>query len=284
MISYPIAAAIISTFLFAFGDTISRRVSSLSGSMSTSLLFIGFGIVPMLLAAAFLPAFITPSEAVVSALSGALLALGYIAFYKTLETEQVSNVGVVSEIIPVVIIAFGILFLGERISSLGMVLMVVVLSGVLLATFNPGMGFNRKIAPAVLSAFIWAIYWLPISYMIYGSSDYVLPLLISRVSAFVLILAYFAISSSKIRIPKIGLSASRVAAYGLAGGIMDGTATLLFGFATHAKLLVVAAAITTITPIIIMAAAYFLFKERLTPIQKAGILVAVIGAIGLALI
>ena len=121
------------------------------------------------------------------------LSLGAAAllYYKSVETQQISNTVAIGMIQPVLIFVFSIVVLNEGMTLAEIVGGLVVLTGVCLVSLTSGLRFNRRLIPAFLGQAVWAFYWMALSLSIVSSGQAAMPLLISRVFAFlVVVLAY----------------------------------------------------------------------------------------------
>ncbi|MDE1825648.1 MAG: EamA family transporter [Candidatus Micrarchaeota archaeon] len=269
--------------IWSISTVIEKRVSAKTGAALTSALVVGLGILPILIAYIFYPAQLSGYELLLSVGSGVFFAIGALLFYRTLETEQVSNTSASGFVQPALIIAFSIIVLREHLSVPQMLSGIAIVAGILLVITAKGLRINGKIVPALFANASWAIYWILASSAILASGSASATLLLSRVTTFVILAAmYFVIAkpkSSRNRNP-IGTSILILACV---AGFLDGAGNLIFGLLVKENLVAVASIFTTLSPLAITLLAYFVYKERLTLIQSVGMAIAIMGAFALAL-
>ncbi len=279
MPSVPSIAAI-PTLIWSASTAIEKGISVRFGTALTSLMIVGLGIIPMLIYYLIHPIQISFYYSILSALSGLFFACGALLYYKTLETEQVSNTVASGFVQPALILAFSILILHETVSIFQAISGVIIVSGVLLVITTKNLKVNVKILPAVLANASWGIYWIIASTAILGANTIGMTLLISRTSTFaVLLIAFFLFLRTK----SAGKIGNKLIMLVVIAGILDGFGNLFFGFLVSQNLVAVAAIFNTAQPILVTGIAYLFMKERLTKIQGAGMALAVIGALSLAL-
>ena len=269
--------------IWSISTVMEKRVSSKAGTALTSAMLAGLGVLPMLIAYLLYPAQLGEYELLLSIGSGIFFAIGALLFYKALETEQVSNTSASGFVQPALIIAFSILFLHEHLSLLQMLSGITIVAGVLLVITTKEFKINKKILPALFANASWAIYWILASSAILASGSASSTLLLSRVTTFVILAGmYFVITKPKGSNKRVQLGAT-VLAIGCVAGFLDGAGNLVFGLLVNQNLVAVASLFITIQPLAITLIAYFVYKERLTAIQSAGMAIAIIGALALAL-
>jgi drug/metabolite transporter (DMT)-like permease len=288
MISYGIIAALASVFLWTVSQLISKTVAPRIGNVRTALLVIAAGIIPMLALFILSPAAISNLAIVYSALSGVFLGLGFILFYKSVETQQISNAAATALVQPALLVLYAIIILSQPIDVIEIIGTVGVFAGVILISITKNLKFNKMLIPAILGNASWAVYWVFMSAAIATSGQTVTPLLISRALAIAIgviaFLLFFGKKANRITTKKsLYIPIAVVLALGVTEGIMDGSGNLAFSIAVKLNLLGLGAVLTALEPVLIIVFAYFIYKDRLSRVQLLGIALATIGAVAIAL-
>ncbi len=280
MISDGFVFAAASTLLYAIGNIPIRKLSQKYGSQIAGLLICGGGIVPPAMAALLLNNSITSYSLLLSIIAGIFLALGYLFFYKTLETELLSTSSVLFNIQPALLFLFGVLVLGEGITAFDVLGTIMVFAGVVMITFEDGLKINKPIVYGVLGNIFWVAYWVLFTYSTSQAQFPAVQLVINRVVGTVLILAAVFITGGLTR--KIRKD-SRLAAYGLGAGAINGLGVMSFAMIIVLSYLAIGSVITSLVPAIIAIFAFTVFKERPDRREIIGLVVAFVGAVMIAL-
>jgi drug/metabolite transporter (DMT)-like permease len=160
---------------------------------------------------------------------------------------------------------------GERPGALQWIGVAIALAGVVLAAREPGGGASRDARAAVRLALLAA---LTIGFALVfldraAEHDALTGVAAARaVSVPVLVIAAW----------KLHARVTRAALPGLIGiGLLDTGANTAFAIATTGGLLSLVAVLGGLFPVITVALAYLLLGERLTPLQRAGVALALVG-------
>jgi len=248
-----------------FGGLSSRRSSALrvvAISAPASLL-------PVLVMAPFVGGRWSVEAVLWGAASGIAAVLVFALLYAALARGPMSVLSpitaVVSAVIPVVI-AFG---LGERLSPLGVLGVVVAVAAIPLVAGGPAehrpsirallLGLGAGVAVALQLVFLDAS----------PEDSGIVPLLVGRGVAAVVVLIAVGVRRASLhgtQAPSLALAVS--------AGVLDSLANLLFLLSARAGLLTVAAVIVALYPAMTIALARGVLKERLRPLQIAGLVLA----------
>lgn len=220
-----------------------------------------------------------------SAVGGVVSGAFYILIFRSYETEQVSNIAILSVLQAAIIAIFALFVLGERVSTLSALLIVGIIFGVALSTFDMSRGFHKGLIPASAAYVLGALYWLLLSSAITISGSFTLPFLITKAISLVIVVAYY------LKRPQFGINRNRKRSMaftyalllGLAGGALDTLGSVAFGFTIKASILAVGAAITALEPLLVAIIALELYRDRLDLVQVLGIGIAIACAVALAL-
>ena len=275
--------------VLAFGGIdgiIAKHITRRLGKHRYAIAVLGIGIVPMLiyLAAVGISNF-SNTVVLLSFLSSIFLGIGYILWYKAIETQQITNVSLLGVVQPALIFLFGMLVLGNRVDIMEMLGVLAIFAGSLFVLSNGRMKINVLLVPAILANISWAVYWMIMNYAIAAYGSYSLPLIIARILAFVIIVAYSVLFGKieSTRRPYGFPNLALLLVLLLASGIMDSLVNILFGFVIKVGLVAIGSAIIAGTPILTAVLGRIIFKDRLTKLQAFGFLMAVAGSIAISI-
>jgi drug/metabolite transporter (DMT)-like permease len=204
------------------------------------------------------------------ALAGLFGIVGVTAFYRALGIGTMSIVAPIVATCAIVPVAAGVIFDGERPGPLQWVGVIAALAGVALASLEPG-GAAADAKKALQLALIAA---LAIGFSLVAldsaaEDDALSGVWMARVVA-VPVLTLMVIRA-KARAPLKDIP--QLAAIGL----LDTGANSAFAIATTGGLLSLIAVLGGLFPVVTVALAYFLLHERLQPLQRVGVLLALAG-------
>jgi drug/metabolite transporter (DMT)-like permease len=203
---------------------------------------------------------------------------GLAAFYRAL------SLGTMSIVSPLVacgaVVPFAIsLATGERPSALAFAGAAVALAGAVLASLEERRASSpdraRAIALAVAAALALGVF---VYFLGLGSreGDALSTLVGARVGSLALLLALAGVRGATLRVPRASLAA--VAGVGLA----DVSANALFAIASGYGLLALVSVLGSLYPVVTVLLAHALLHERLTPLQRTGVVAALVGVAAIA--
>jgi drug/metabolite transporter (DMT)-like permease len=204
------------------------------------------------------------------AIAGVFGVVGVVTFYRALALGTMSIVAPIVATCAVVPVIAGVLVDGERPGTLQWVGIVAALTGVALASLEPG-GTAEDVRRALQLALIAALtIGLSLVFLDQAAEHDAL----TGVGAARLVAApvlALLVAHARARAPVRTLP--QLAAIGL----LDTGANTLFAVATTGGLLSLVAVLGGLFPVVTVALAYFLLHERLQPLQRAGVILALAG-------
>ncbi|MHB1829853.1 MAG: EamA family transporter [Candidatus Micrarchaeaceae archaeon] len=276
MLDYAIAAALMYTIPFVFADAFSKRVIRKIGAYRTGIIVLAAGFLTAVAASMLIPIGAYSSFSIMLAvITGILVGAGYLLFYKSIETEQVSNAIALSEIGSIIFVAFGFIVLNESITGVGIVGALIVFIGAIFIATTEEKNFNRKLLPAIASYVLWSVAFIIFSYSIRASSSFVMPLLVAKIT----MLAAFSIAGLLVSYKKAGKVSPKDIKEAAAIGLLEGTGTIGFSFAVVLSAIGLAGIINALSPVIGGSIGYMMYKERFTKLQAYGFAAMIIGAL-----
>ncbi len=284
---------VLQAFGFAFSAVVVWSVAAMIekkaavkiGRFITQAVIVGGGIIPTIIYFLYSGgsiAGVVPISLAIGA--GILFGVAGILYYKSLETERLTNAYATGLIQPVIIIIFSVLVLSETITPLAIAGGVAIFAGSFFVSTNKRNRFNWGLFPAFVANLMWGGWWVLLSLSVTYSGQLAGPITVARSVGFAvaLFLLWFFYPKSK----RIGAHNTRlwgILAIGVIGGILDGLGNLLNGYLIVLRFLYVGGIIWVLAPCIVAVLAYFVYKDRLTKVQAMGLIVAIAGAVVVAL-
>lgn len=262
-------AALLASLLWGTADFLAGRASRVHPAVLVALVGQAAGLVALTLilairgvdAGSFLP----------GALSGVVGSVAILAFYRSLALGTMSVVAPIVATSAIVPVIAGVFLDGERPGALQWLGMLLALVGVMLASREPAHTTATDPRKAVQLALVAALF-IGLALVFLDSAaahDSLGGVAAARVVGVTVlgILAWRAAVRAPLReLPKLG-----------AIGLLDTGANTAFAIATTGGLLSLVAVLGGLFPVVTVALAYVFLHERLVPIQRAGVLLALAG-------
>lgn len=250
------------------GALAARRTSALTVTLGMQTVGL-IGLLPFL---PFLPGRPSMAAIVIGAVSGAVGTAGLVIYLRAMATGPI---GVVSPLAAVsgaaVPVAWGAFVLGDDLSSLQSIGVLLALISVVVVAWVPGSAVGaadlRGVIGGLASGVLFGGFFIALDATPVDSGMW--PLVGARVASAVGVLLLLRIVS---RPAHPGSALPHI----LLAGMMDMAANVLFLLATRGGLLSISALLSSLYPVVALLLARRFLKERLHPVQGAG----VVGALG----
>lgn len=262
-------AALLASVLWGTADFLAGRASRLHPAVLVALVGQAAGLLALALILAVRG--VDPASFTGGALSGVFGAVAILAFYRALALGTMSVVAPIAATSAIVPVFAGVILDGERPGGLQWLGMAIALVGVVLASREPVHTKAVDPAKAIQLAMIAALF-IGLALVFLGDAadhDALGGVAAARaVSVPILgVLAIRAAAKAPLKeLPRLG-----------AIGLLDTGANTAFAIATTGGLLSLVAVLGGLFPVVTVAAAYVLLHERLVPIQRVGVLLALAG-------
>jgi drug/metabolite transporter (DMT)-like permease len=260
-------AALLASLLWGSADFLGGQASRKHPAAMVALVGQAIGFVALALILAFHG---VDAKAIVPGLVAGLLgAVAVLCFYRALAVGTMSVIAPIVATSAIVPVLWGVLD-GERPGALQSIGIVVALVGVILASNEPGgKAQNSKLALrlAVVAAIGIGLSLVALDRA--ASHDALTGVAAARATASPILLGV--VLYRRARAP---LSAWPTFAL---VGLLDTAANSAFAIATTSGLLSLVAVLGGLFPVVTVALAYFVLHERLQPLQRAGVLLALAG-------
>ncbi|KJE48646.1 MULTISPECIES: EamA family transporter [Acidiplasma] len=283
-IIFPFAALAVWTA----SNTIIKGLTSKINPNIVSMIIVGSGILPMLISIMMSPVHsFSIFLIVMSVFSGIFLGLGYILFYKSLRGANLGNAAVTINVQQIVVILFGLSILREKLTSLILPGIILIIFGSILVTVTRGFKVDKVLLIAAAANIIWGIYYIPLTFAIASVHSSPVPLLLSRIIGFFSVFIIFnirqIINGIKMKISKNNIRTDHIAfmiiLISIIAGILDGSGNVLYAFSIQYGILVIAGAIIAMLPVSLALSGRIVYHEKLRLRQYTGIALSVLGAI-----
>lgn len=207
-----------------------------------------------------------------SAAAGVAGLVGLVAFYSALASGTMGVVAPLAALGVVVPLAVGLVG-GERPSTMQLVgAGLGVLGGVLASGPEVAAGASRR--PIVLALLAGVAFGLTLVFLARGSEDSPLLTLVGMRATSVTIVLVVALAARTLG----GVRRGDLPVLGLVG-LLDGGANLTYAIATTGGLLSLVSVLASLYPAVTVVLARLLHHERMTRVQDAGVLAAVVGVV-----
>ena len=215
----------------------------------------------------------------------ALVAFFYLGFFKALQVGPIALVGPIVAAHSVLVVLLAMVFLGETISRWQAVAIVVTVTGVALASVNLrafrsgtavlGLGVVLAIVVCIAAGF-WQFALAALS----RELGWFVPVFLTRLFMVGILLPAVIVRRDW---PWRGMNLRLTVSIVLVAVVETG-ALLAFTRGSEIGIVSIVAAASTAYPVIPVIGGIVLFRERLSPIQFAGLFIVVLGLLGLALL
>ncbi len=292
MILLGTTAAILAMVLWTISGTINKKVATGLGTHVSAFLYVLVSLIPVLIATMIIGTYSISSFGIETAVvAGVFLAVGFIFGFKALSTENLSSVSALQEIMPALLLLFGLFILAERINQVQFAGIIIIALGTLMTITTEKLEINKRMIPAILAVVSWSIYWMIISYSVISAKTFALPILISRVISLPVTLIY--LLSDRDAVSSLASLPSRIRTNRTAAVLLilvsiasfaDASGDTIFGITSGSSVFAIGAALIALQPMVVSFLAFVIYKDKLTRLQLIGLLVMLVGALILSVL
>lgn len=211
--------------------------------------------------------------------------IGLFSFIKGMEVGSVPVVSAVSSGWAAVTVILSILFLNERITTLQILSIFIIIVGVVVTSLDfkkIKSGVSKKATGmkyALITLFGWGFFFFLDSLLV-SKLDWFYAALLVNISTLFVVLIYGRLTKNKFTIEKNSRSILPII---VVASTLNLIGTLAYNFGVTSNYTAIVAPLTSATPIVVILLAVFLLKEKLEPSKIIGIALVVAGAIALSL-
>jgi bacterial/archaeal transporter family protein len=220
-----------------------------------------------------------------SLMAAILYSAGYLFFFKGFELGNVSVVAATMNLWAVFTMLFAFIFMGQRLSTIQTLGVLMIISGVTLASINWSDIRNQKfqlsagVKEAVLGAFFFGIFW-NISEIISEKVGWLLTTLLVKFGIVLFLLIFSFLVKREIGLTKTTLKTKYVI---VLMGIIEAGAVAVVNYGLTIGDAILITPIASALSIVTITLAIIFLKDKVTKLQGLGMVTAIIGIVVTAL-
>lgn len=210
-----------------------------------------------------------------------LYSAGYLFFFKGFEIGNVSLVAATMNLWAVFTMLFAFLFMGQRLSAVQTLGVLMIISGVALASVNwrdvraQKFQLSAGIKEAILGAFFFGVFW-NVSEIISEQVGWLFTTLFIKLGIVLFLLAFSYFAKREVRFGTVSAGTKAVV---LLMGLFDAGALALVNHGLTIGDAILITPISSALSLVTIALAILFLKDRITKLQGFGIALAIIGII-----
>lgn len=269
-----------SGFLLGMGAALAWGVSDVAvtyysrriGFLRALLVIHGLSLIPLVVLALVLdaPTGASPAQWAAAAALGPLAVLVYAAFYRALELGPISIVSPITSAFGAIVVLLALIFGGETLSGVQALGCALVLMFVVLASVERSAGArlsDEGIRLSILTCLSFGVYLFLLGRLA-EDLGWLLPILLSRATAVVILAAIVAARTSEGEAGRLGTAGVVGCA---ATGALEASGYLLFNRGAEIGELAITGAAVSAYPVIPIVVGLFALRERLALHQLIGV-------------
>lgn len=216
-----------------------------------------------------------------SVIAAIVYSAGYLFFFKGFEKGNVSIVAATMNLWAVFTMLFAFFFMGQRLSMIQTLGVLMIISGATLASLNwsdirsQGFQISLGVKETILGAFFFGIYW-NISEIISEEIGWLLTTLFTKLGIVIFLLAFSFFLKQQIDLPKTD---SKTKYTVVLMGIIEVGAVALVNYGLTIGDAILITPIASALSIVTITLAIIFLKEKVTRLQGVGIVAAIVGII-----
>jgi bacterial/archaeal transporter family protein len=216
-----------------------------------------------------------------SVIAAIVYSAGYLFFFKGFEKGNVSIVAATMNLWAVFTMLFAFSFMGQRLSMIQTLGVLMIISGATLASLNlsdiksQGFQFSSGVKEAILGAFFFGVFW-NISEIISEEIGWLLTTLFVKLGIVVFLLAFSFLVKQQANLPKTDTKIKYAVVF---MGIIEVGAVALVNYGLTIGDAILITPIASALSIVTITLAIIFLKEKVTRLQGFGIVGAIIGIV-----
>jgi len=218
---------------------------------------------------------------ILSIIAAILYSAGYLFFFKGFEIGNVSIIAATMNLWTVFTMLFAFIFMGQRLSVLQTLGVLMIIFGATLASLNWSEIRNQRfqlsagVKEAVFGAFFFGIFW-NVSEIISEKVGWLLTTLFIKFGIILFLLIFSLLAKQKTGLTKISTKTKTII---LLMGVIEAGAVALVNYGLTIGDAILITPIASALSIVTITLAIIFLKDKITKIQGLGIITAIIGII-----
>jgi transporter family protein len=219
-----------------------------------------------------------------SIIASILYSAGYLFFFKGFEIGSVSIIAATMNLWAVFTMLFAFLFMGQRLSAIQTLGVVMILAGATLASLNwseirnQNFQLSAGVKEAILGAFFFGVFW-NVSEIISEQIGWVFTTLFVKFGIVLFLLLFSFLTKQGIGLTQVPKKTINII---LLMGVIEAIAVALVNYGLTIGDAILITPIASALSIVTILLAIVFLKEKITKIQGAGICMAILGIIATA--
>ena len=218
---------------------------------------------------------------ILSAMAAIFYATGYLFFFEGFEIGNISIVAATMNLWAVFTMFFAFIFMGQRLSSVQTIGVVMILSGATLASLNWSDVRNQKfqlsagVREAILGAFFFGVFW-NVSEIISENIGWLWTTLFVKFGIILFLLVFSFLMKRKINLSQSTVQTKYMV---VLMGIIEAGAVALVNYGLTIGDAILITPIASALSIVTITLAIIFLKEKVTKLQGVGIVTAIVGIV-----
>jgi len=218
---------------------------------------------------------------ILSAIAAILYSAGYLFFFKGFEIGNVSIVAATMNLWAVFTMLFAFIFMGQRLTTIQTVGVLMIISGATLASLNwsevrnQGFQLSAGVKEAIFGAFFFGVFW-NISEVISEEMGWLFTTLFVKIGIILFLLVFSFLVKRELSLSKAAAPTKYMV---VLMGIIEAGAVALVNFGLTIGDAILITPIASALSIVTITLAIIFLKEKITKLQGVGIIAAIAGII-----
>ncbi len=218
---------------------------------------------------------------ILSLIAAILYSAGYLFFFKGFEIGNVSIIAATMNLWAVFTMLFAFIFMGQRLSALQTLGVLMIIFGATLASLNWSEIRNQRfqlsagVKEAVFGAFFFGIFW-NVSEIISEKVGWLFTTLFVKLGIILFLVIFSLLAKQKIGLTKTSTKTKTII---LLMGVIEAGAVALVNYGLTIGDAILITPIASALSIVTITLAIIFLKEKVTKIQGLGIVTAIVGII-----
>lgn len=208
-------------------------------------------------------------------------AAGYLFFYKAFEIGNVTVVSATINLNVIIAMLMAFLFLGQKLTSMQLFAVTLVILGVTLVSINlkdlrnKELNLRHGVKETLIASLLFAVFW-NLSQIISENIGWLATSLSVKIFAIIMLFGFSKFASKDLSLKD---SAKKIKIIVFLVGILEAAAIASVNYGLNFGDLILVSPISSALSIVTITMAIIFLKEKITKIQTVGILTAIIGII-----
>lgn len=218
---------------------------------------------------------------ILSAIAAMIYAAGYLFFFKGFEVGNVSIVAATMNLWAVFTMLFAFLFMGQRLSTMQTLGVLMIITGATLASLkwsdmrNQGFQLSAGVREAIVGAFFFGVFW-NISEIISEEIGWLLTTLFIKFGIIIFLLIFSFLVKREISLSTAAVQTKYMV---VLMGIIEAGAVALVNYGLTIGDAILITPIASALSIVTITLAIIFLKDKVTKLQGVGIMMAIVGIV-----